>query len=145
MMSSRGTAREIIAVAIGSGQVQTLGLDADKWWKIDLTNETVIDFGGIAHGNVAIHADDLRIWVVHSRDWLLAEYGMPVTQSATGKEPPAGPARETMVKAARRWLTATYPSGVSAGNNNKALSREYTEKTGLSMSDRTMRRARTAR
>jgi hypothetical protein len=52
--------------------------------------------------------------------------------------------KQTMVAAASEYIATTYATGIPAGKTDKMLAVEYTRSTGARMSERTMRRARTA-
>jgi hypothetical protein len=55
------------------------------------------------------------------------------------------PDKVSKITAAVRWLAETYQGRIPAGKTDKILVHEYIASTGLEMSVRTMRRARTGR
>jgi hypothetical protein len=53
--------------------------------------------------------------------------------------------KQTMAAAARDFIAASYPNGLPAGQSDKLIAAEYTRNTGLLMTERSVRRARTGK
>jgi hypothetical protein len=52
---------------------------------------------------------------------------------------------QTKLGALKSWIFKYYPKGIPAGYGAKAIAREFGKKTGISVSERTVRRARGAK
>ena len=100
---------------------------------------------------------DLQAWLARHREELRQASGIAprvsrrsetseaAADDAIGSARTAARSKQTRRGAADQFLTKNYPEGIPAGKGNKQLAREFTDRTGVSISPRTIRRARTDR
>jgi|SRR5215469_5808707 len=127
-------------------------VSAHDQWALDRGLDGVRQYQGLE-----ISTDDLRYWLIKNHESVRCEHGIGSRGSGRAKpaESEAGNAthstptpllpRQTKRAAASEFLTQTYPEGIPPGMSDKELARKYVACTGVQISPRTLRRARTGR